>query len=461
MAAGCRSAFPQRWTLAIMGFGAMFWVSAMRDQLGIAIVCMVKGEGVLTYPWHNTTSSPSNSTVSHETEAVYKESDGLPWNKTEQSLILAMFFAGFFSSTFLGIWYLKHDVIRYYVGGGLMLAGVATIIIPYCLTLEHRLIYALRLIAGLGGVGDLVSRDPEYVGKWAPRNELATLTTISASGAGGLIWFVLWQLFTANNPASDPRISRREREYIVANIDVSYEENVAIPWRAILTSKPVIGCLVIHMVSDWVDYSLTTSGPTYMHEVLHLNIYENGLLSSVPHLARGMATVLVGLLADLLVKRKILSVYWTRVIFQTLSNVGSAVFLVCLGFVSADQRALAVFFFTAVMCMQAFAESAYQINEVEIAPKFAGTITSMGNSLSGVAGVLAPIITGAMTPNKTQEEWRNSFMVIVGLCAVSLVVYLAFLRVTVQPWAKETKKKPTVAHVVNFGTEADDSKQGQ
>ncbi|XP_046357865.2 sialin-like [Haliotis rufescens] len=486
----CRCAIPRRWTLAIMGFGAMFWVSAMRDQLSIAIVCMVNGD-VGSSPWLNTTSSSSNSTFPHETEAVSKESSGFPWDKTEQSLILAMFFAGICSSTVLGIWYLKHDVIRYYMGGGLMVCAVATIIIPHSLTLELRLIYALRLITGMGAATMFPGLQSMW-GKWAPRNELARLSTISASGrflgtvlafsltgvlcnvmedgwklsfyisgAGGLIWFVLWQLLTANNPATDPRISSRERDYIVSNIDISYKENVATPWRAILTSKPVIGCLVIHMVSDWVDYSLTTSGPTYMHEVLHVNIYENGLLSSVPHLARGLSTVLVGMLADLLVKRKVLSIKWTRIIFQTLSNVGSAVFLVWLGFVSADQRSLAVFLFTAVLCMQAFAESAYQVNEVEIAPRYAGVITSMGNSLSAVAGVLAPIITGAMTPNKSQEEWRNSFMVIVGLCVVSLVVYLAFLKVTVQPWAREKQKKPSVAHVVQFGTEPDETKQDQ
>jgi len=38
------------------------------------------------------------------------------------------------------------------------------------------------------------------------------------AGAVGIIWFVLWSFLAYSTPATHPRISKEEREYIVSSI---------------------------------------------------------------------------------------------------------------------------------------------------------------------------------------------------------------------------------------------------
>ncbi len=37
-------------------------------------------------------------------------------------------------------------------------------------------------------------------------------------GIGGIVWFLLWILMVSNSPASHPRISSEERDYIETSI---------------------------------------------------------------------------------------------------------------------------------------------------------------------------------------------------------------------------------------------------
>ena len=45
-----------------------------------------------------------------------------------------------------------------------------------------------------------------------------------------------------------------------------------IPWLSIMTSRPVWAMIIAHTCSNWGGYTLLTSLPMYMSEVLHYDI---------------------------------------------------------------------------------------------------------------------------------------------------------------------------------------------
>jgi len=54
---------------------------------------------------------------------------------------------------------------------------------------------------------------------------------------------------------------------------------VDVPWRNILTSVPVYAVVVVNILSDWGAYTLLTNIPTYMKEVLKLDIFSVSIIS--------------------------------------------------------------------------------------------------------------------------------------------------------------------------------------
>ena len=58
----------------------------------------------------------------------------------------------------------------------------------------------------------------------------------------------------------------------------------AIPWRSIATSVCLWACLTAHVCNNWLNYTLLTTLPTFMKEVLKFNIKVvcSIMLSSMP-----------------------------------------------------------------------------------------------------------------------------------------------------------------------------------
>ena len=71
-------------------------------------------------------------------------------------------------------------------------------------------------------------------------------------GVCGLMWYIMWYLFVFDSPSTHPRIHLKEKEYILQALGSSVQlagdkQKRRIPWRAILTSKPIW----INTVAQW------------------------------------------------------------------------------------------------------------------------------------------------------------------------------------------------------------------
>jgi sugar phosphate permease len=142
-----------------------------------------------------------------------------------------------------------------------------------------------------------------------------------------IVWFGFWWLLVFDNPESHPRISKSEKDLIEASLagNVDLQKSLPVPWRKILTSIPFLGLMATDMSNSWGIIGLGTSGPTYLKYMLGVDIKTNGLVSGLPMLSRYLGGVFHSLIADWLQKRHLISVVWTRRIFNSISQFAPAI----------------------------------------------------------------------------------------------------------------------------------------
>lgn len=77
--------------------------------------------------------------------------------------------------------------------------------------------------------------------------------------------------------------------------------------------------LVIAQIGhDWGLYTMLTDLPKYMKEILHFNVKENGLLSSIPYILMWIVSMTSGWICDWLIVRKYLTITSSRKLFTTI-----------------------------------------------------------------------------------------------------------------------------------------------
>ncbi|XP_076472677.1 sialin-like [Babylonia areolata] len=469
----------ERWRLAYLLFIGSFFTYALRVNISVAIVCMVKsGTSTTTnnISSHNNISS-SNIIISSNVPATNVSICGgsLPssdsntegefdWDKSIQSSILSAFFYGYLLIQIPGGWLAGRFGGKKVLGTSLTVVALATVLLPVLARQDYRYVFALRVIMGLAS-GPIYPSMHALCGRWAPPGERSRITSFSYSGymigsittfilsgylcaygfdngwgsifylTGGtcFLWSAAWFWLVADTPESSRRISEAEKRYIVSSIGQKQERKFQVPWRAMLTSRALWVCLIAQFCNNWMHYTLMTSLPTFMKEVLHYDIKENGLLSSIPYMAMFVVSIIGGHVADFL-RAHCISTRLTRRLYQATSFLGAGACLVGVGFVDCEHRTLAVVLLAVAVGFEGLCYSGYMVNHIDFAPRYAGVLYGITNTVSTIPGVVAPEVAGLLTPNRTQEEWRHVFYVCGGFTLLGAIVFGGFAQTDTEPW---------------------------
>ncbi|XP_071109026.1 uncharacterized transporter slc-17.2-like [Haliotis cracherodii] len=443
--------FSQRMLLAFMGCFQGIILEANRSNLSVAIVCMV-----------NATDSSIN--ITEPTEPA-PETAEFYWSKTEQAGLLSSYFYGYFMTQ------VPSGILANKFGGknvmfvGMLIGSISSLLLPIGARTSIYMAYVLRVLLGVSQAVYFPASQAMW-GRWAPPLERTKLTAICYSGTmfGGIatfaisgllcvygfdngwgsifyitgaisvFWCLLWYYTVASTPAQHPRISKAERNYIINSIGET-EQKHRTPWKAMMTSPASWAFITGHGCYNWIAYTLTTNIPIYLKEVLNFGITENGLLSSVAFASQTVSGMVTGQLADYLRSRKYLTTTVTRRIFQIISFVGTGACLIGAGFVDVAHRYTAIALITIGLWFLGMSSAGFIVNAVDFAPRHAGVLFGISNSVATIPGIISPLLAGAITPNKTQEEWRNMLYVCGGFCVLGMVVFGSLAQGELQPWA--------------------------
>ncbi|CAG9817728.1 unnamed protein product [Phaedon cochleariae] len=309
------------------------------------------------------------------------------------------------------------------------------------------------------------------LGQWAPLKERSFLGTIAFAGPSfgtivampltgyiaaswsgwpvsfylfgclGYCWMLAWALAGANNPAVHPNITVREREYIQKSLSVTKDEKVLItPWKGIFTSIPMWAIVVAMFGQNWGYSTLLTEMPTYMSKVMKFDMHSNGALSAAPYLASFIASFVFGAISDFIINSKYVSLENSRKLFNTIGTVVPSMALVILGFLPEDWIALSVMMLVIAVGVNAAVFVGFQINPVDLSPKFSGIIMGIGNGSSNIFSIIAPLMVQFLVTDETsRSQWRIIFIIAACVYSASNVFYVIFASGDEQWWNKSAE----------------------
>ncbi|XP_032666804.1 putative inorganic phosphate cotransporter [Odontomachus brunneus] len=399
-----------------------------------------------------------------------------PWNEYEVNLILGSFFWGYICTELPGGRLAEIIGTRRVFGYSMLIASLITLLTPLAAALGYAVVAALRVVLGfmLGATWPAIQ---PMTARWIPPTErskfvsnmmasslgaaitmpicgylIASLgweSVFYVTGAIGVTWSAAWFLLVFDSPSQHPRISHEERRYIEDAIGVTATaKHLPVPWRSLLTSTSVWAIVVTHACSVFGYFTVVNQLPTYMKYILHFNIKENGLLSSLPYLGKYVFAVSTSTLADYLRRTNKLSVTAIRKIFTTLAVIPPSVLMVIQAYYGCD-RAASVVIFTVALTINGAVTAGYLGNGLDIAPNFSGTIFGIANTFSSLGGFLSSFMVGTITyQNQTYTQWTIVFWTLATMYCISGLTFLIFGTGELQKWnnpaERVTKKSTTV-----------------
>ncbi|XP_041746599.1 vesicular glutamate transporter 3-like isoform X2 [Coregonus clupeaformis] len=394
---GC-CGLPKRYIIAILS-GLGFCISfGIRCNLGVAIVEMV-----------------NNNTVYINGTPVLQPAQ-FNWDPETVGLIHGSFFWGYIVTQIPGGFISnKLDANRVF-GAAIFLTSILNMFIPSAARRQYGCVMLVRILQGLVE-GVTYPACHGMWAKWAPPLERSRLATTSFCGsyagavvamplAGvlvqyvgwpsvfyiygvfGIIWYIFWLLLAYGSPAAHPTISDEERIYIETTIG----EGVKI-----------------------------------------LSATEVGLLSAVPHMVMTIIVPIGGQLADFLRSRKILSTTNVRKIMNCGGFGMEATLLLVVGF--SHTRGVAISFLVLAVGFSGFAISGFNVNHLDIAPRYASILMGISNGVGTLSGMVCPLIVGALTKHKTRLEWQNVFVIAAMVHYTGVIFYAIFASGDKQDWA--------------------------
>ncbi|KAB7505040.1 putative inorganic phosphate cotransporter, partial [Armadillidium nasatum] len=220
-----------------------------------------------------------------------------------------------------------------------------------------------------------------------------------------IIWAIAWFVLVTDKPEDFRWISESEKEYMKKTISpTKNEKSPPLPWKSILTSVPFLAIIIADLGNNWGFFTLVTDLPLYMKNMLRTNISNNAQFSGIPYLGMWIFSFLISIVADFLTRRRILNVTWVRKLATLIAHGGQGICLLCLSFVECNRSWTVTLLFISIT-LQGGVYAGWQINHIDIAPNFAGTLFGITNALASIPAWIAPIVVGTLT-NKNHNYDR-------------------------------------------------------
>nr|CAD7429276.1 unnamed protein product [Timema monikensis] len=281
---------------------------------------------------------------------------------------------------------------------------------------------------------DILIRDPY---DRALKGVGATQYTPVIPGLLGLVWFVTWWMLVKECPERDPHISVEELKYIQNSLgpqEKIYKATIH-PWRKILTSLPFWAITVAHFVEIWGFHSLINQLPDFVKDTSGSYLKRDGFLAVLPFLVTAGLMQLSGQVADWLLATGFTMATIIRKLYICGAFLGEVVLLIVLVFLNTASGVIVCV--SLASAFQACTWAALSVNHLELAPRHAGVLMGVSQTVATLAAITSPLFTGCIVRNKRADEWRLVLYVAAALYLSGAVFYGMFGSAEKQVWAEE------------------------
>ncbi|XP_023014226.2 putative inorganic phosphate cotransporter [Leptinotarsa decemlineata] len=409
-------------------------------------------------------------------DSVVKDYPTYPEWKDHKNTVLSSFFWGYICLQVGAGQLAKNYGPKLFLGGAIFIGSLFSILIPvFGKQFGYIGVIVCRIIQGMTQ-GFMLPSTHNLLSSWAPLSERAKwggivyngmalgnviampLTgAICSTNAGwpvvfylygslGMIWCTLWFIFAADKPAKHKNISKEEREFIENNLDSKDDySKIPTPWKSIFTSVPFITLIITHCAQNWGFWTLLTEIPSFLKNIMGLNIATNSSLSALPYLMMFLLGFVMSPIADMLIRKNIVSVTTSRKIFNTIGFAVPALALISLIFVEAGNKVATIVILVIAVGFNAGQLSGFNLNHIDLSPVHSGTLMAITNSTGAIASILAPLAVDLFRKISGYEEtdkqlWNIVFGTAGGVFLFGAVIFDLFATANLQKWNASSRK---------------------
>ncbi|XP_072463209.1 probable small intestine urate exporter isoform X1 [Notamacropus eugenii] len=445
-----------RYVMAIMIHCCYLIMCTQHFSLSIAIIAMV-----------NHTGQSNQSNVSTKGYPDATADTGVPvydWSPEIQGLLLSSSLFGSLISTVPSGYFAGVLGGKKIAGFSVLICSILSLLIPLAADYGLPYLFVIRILQGLlQGMNS--SALSSFWPKWAPPLERTQLSTIGTSGAAmgtfiailgggflcespgwpsifyiyggiGCFYCVIWFSLVYDDPINHPLISDSEKEYITSSLtEQANSRSWSLPFKAMIKTMALWAILVSNVCRYWLSSNLTTSLPTLLDNMFDFNFKKNGFLSALPLITSWVSMTLGGYIADFLLSKKILRLITVRKLFTFLGMFFPSLFTILIPYVDSTT---AIAFLILASTMSTLCYSGFVINPLDIAPRYASFLLSLGTCFLLISGLVSPVVTGYFI-SQDATGWKNVFFLSSAINLLGMVFYLIFGQTDVQDWAREYK----------------------
>lgn len=376
--------------------------------------------------------------------AIIPMAEQFDWDKTTSGFILSSFYFGYVGTQILGGWLADRYGGKAVLGVGVLLWSLFTILSAPAAYFGITALVVARVLMGLGE-GVTFPSVYSLFARWSPPGERARAVSLALSGVPlgsvvallvtpplivafgweavfysfgviGIVWWVAWHFLVVSTPEEDPRVSPAELATIHAGAPPV--DDVRAPIRAMLSHPAVWAIIIAFFCSNWTAYVMIAWLPTYVYQALGVDLASVGFFAVGPSILGAIGYNAAGWIADRMLKRGVRLII-VRKIMNSVGFGTAAVVLSSIGFVSSAPLAIGL------LCVSSFfgamAMAGCGTSPLDIAPRYAGTLMGISNTIATIPGVVAVTASGMILD--ATGSWATVFLVAAGFSLIGLISF--------------------------------------
>nr|CAI5869702.1 unnamed protein product [Callosobruchus analis] len=257
-------------------------------------------------------------------------------------------------------------------------------------------------------------------------------------GTVGIFWYLAWLWLIFEKPSYHTCIDTKELNYIESSLGGTQQHYVTptltnTPWKSFFTSLPCYAIFVANFCRSWNFYLLVLFQASYFKDAFNSTMTENAFLGALPHLLMTIVVPTGGILADRIRKKGILTTTQVRKLFNCGGFGMEATFFIIMAYSSTITQGMTAL--TIGVAFSGFAISGFNVNHLDIAPRYASILMGMSNGIGTIAGAICPFVVHQIVEEKKKEEWRIVLIISAFIHYAGIIFYGVFASGELQPWA--------------------------
>nr|CAD7586924.1 unnamed protein product [Timema genevievae] len=362
---GAFRCIPARYVVLVIGSIGVIFQFQIKVSLSVAIVAMVKSKNTTDSNFTEMDTCPNAGNTANSSSSS-KEGE-FEWSESMQGVVLSAFYYGYVSTQLLCGWLSDKFGTKVVMGVGMMAAGILNLLSPLAANWGVGALITLRVLQGMfcavyfAPVQALFSRwfPPQehqrfigvlnsfmYIGSISSMSLSGVLSDISwelvfyVYGTTAIIWAMICLLCLKNSPEEHPYITKEELDYIMKDSkrNIKQEEKVAICPSAMDKTIHFDACLGHHFDANW--WQLCALGP--------------------------------------------------------------AICVITISLVGCNTTAIIALLVLTMFTYAMFYGGGSVANFLDLGINYAGTLSGITLTVANSMGIIAPLVTGALTDGNTQ-----------------------------------------------------------